>query len=364
MVTIKQLPEDFVVREIFEKQAPREGWKSGEEKNGSYVWFNLTKRNYDLFRCLKILSRRLGVSPKRFGYAGTKDKRGVTTQKISVWNVSIEKLKEVRLRDIELSNFEESQERINLGDLRGNEFEITVRDIEKNEMKKIEGNLEKIRKNGFINYFGEQRFGIRGDTHLVGREIIRNRLGEAVWLYLTNEGDKDEHIVEFRKRLKETKDVHQGLRECPRVLGNEITLLNHLAREANDYAGALRRLPKKMRMMLVHAYQSYLWNEIAKTSKEDVLPVIGFNTDVSKYKTAKQIEKILDGEGVRAGDFRIKSMPELSSEGTERQRMANAEGLDWAFADDDINEGKLKCTLKFALPKGAYATVLISEVLK
>jgi tRNA pseudouridine13 synthase len=185
MPHIKQVPEDFVVREIFEKQPRREGWKSEDE---AYVWFNLTKRNYDLFRCLKTLSRRLGVSPKRFGYAGTKDKRAVTTQKISVWNVPVERLKAVRLKDIELSNFEEAKERINLGDLKANEFEITVRNIEANEKERIERNLESIKKNGFINFFGEQRFGNRGNTHLVGREILRNNLKEAVWLYLAGEG--------------------------------------------------------------------------------------------------------------------------------------------------------------------------------
>jgi len=361
MPMIKQIHEDFIVRELFEKQPQKAGWK-GEDS--AYVWFDLTKRNYDLFHCLKILSRRLGVSPKRFGYAGTKDKRAVTTQKISVWNVPLERLKAVRLKDIELSNFEEAKERINLGDLRGNEFEITVRDIEKDSKKRMEKNLGEIRKNGFINYFGGQRFGNRNNTHLVGKEILRNRLKEAVWLYLAGEGDEDAELSGFRKRLRESGDVREGLKSCPHALRNEIMLMNHLAREANDYAGALRVLPKKFRMMLVHAYQSYLWNEVAKLSKEDVVPVIGFSTDISKYKTAKQIEKILEDEGIRVEDFRIKSMPELSSEGAERARVAKADGLEWEFADDDINEDKLKCTLKFALPKGAYATVLINEVLK
>lgn len=363
MPRIKQIPEDFVVREIFEKQAQKEGWK-GEEEKGFYVWFDLKKRNYDLFRALKTISRRLGVSIKRFGYAGVKDKRAVTMQKISVWNVPAERLKEIRLKDMELSNFEEKKERINLGDLKANEFEITIRDIEKSEVKKIEQNLERAKKNGFVNFFGEQRFGIRNDTHLVGREILRNSLNKAVWLYLTHQGGESDEISDFRKKLAERGDVKDGLKNYPKFLRNEIILMNHLVEKPNDYAGALRRLPKKFRMMLVHAYQSYLWNEMAKVSEEEIIPLVGFNTEFSKYKTRKQMEKILEMENVKTTDFKIKSMPELSCEGSEREKMAKAKGMKWKFAADELNKGKLKCVMEFEIPKGSYATVLLDEVLK
>jgi len=359
---MKQLPEDFVVHEVFEKQPVREEWKRKEEK-GFYVWCDLTKRDYDMFRCLKLLAHRLGVSVKRFGYAGVKDKRAVTTQKISVWNVPAEKLKEIRLKDIELSNFEEAKERINLGDLSGNKFEIVIRDIEAGERKRMEKNLEAIRKGGFINYFGEQRFGMRGDTHVVGKAILKNRLKEAVWLYLANEGGESEEASRFRKNLRETEDIRQGLRECPKFLRNEIILMNHLAAKPNDYAGALRRLPKKFRIMLVHAYQSYLWNEIARASQEDAIPLIGFATDISRYKTGDEMEKILQREEVSAADFRIRTMPELSSEGGERERIAMTKDLKWNFVDDELNAGKVKCILEFEIPKGSYATSLIKQIL-
>ncbi len=361
MPRIKQTPEDFVVREVFEKQPRREGWKSEDD---SYVWFDLTKRNYDLFSCLKVLSRRLGISPKRFGYAGTKDKRAITTQRISVWNVPRERLEAVRLRDIELSNFEEARERINLGDLKANAFEIVVRDIEKSDVKGMEKSLGLVKKSGFMNLFGGQRFGNRNNTHLVGREILRNNLKEAVWIYLAGEGDDDPGVSEFRKRLRDGGGLKEALGACPRMLRNEIILLSHLVREPNDYAGALRRLPKKMRMMLVHAYQSYLWNRMAKACGGDAIPVVGFGTDFSAYEEADKMEAIMENEGVVPGDFRLKSMPELSCEGGERKRMVKASDLEWAFAYDEMNGGKMKCVLEFAIPKGSYATVLLDAVLK
>ncbi|NIO22656.1 MAG: tRNA pseudouridine(13) synthase TruD, partial [Candidatus Aenigmarchaeota archaeon] len=252
MPRIKQLPEDFIVKEVFEKQ------KTKEEEKVFYVWFTLRKKNWDLFRALNILSKKLGVSIKRFGYAGVKDKRAITYQRISVWNVPVERLKGLKIRDLELSDFEIKRERINLGDLRANRFEVVIRDIGNREKEKIEKNLERIGKEGFVNYFGEQRFGLRKNTHLVGKAILRNRLKEAVWVYLTKGGEENEEARKFRANLRRTKDFKRGLKDCPKNLRNEIVLMNHLTAKPNDYAGALRKIPKKFRRMFVHAYQSYL----------------------------------------------------------------------------------------------------------
>lgn len=358
MPRIKQIPEDFVVREIFEKQRV-----SKEEERGYYTWFTLKKTNWDIFRALKIISRKLGVSIKRFGYAGVKDKRAVTYQRVSVWNVTADRLKDVRIKDIELSDFKKKKERINLGDLKANSFRIVIRDIEEKEKDKIEKNLEKLKK-GFVNYFGDQRFGFRKNTHLVGKEILRNHLKEAVWIYLTKEGDENEEARKFRENLSKTKDFRKALKECPRQLHNELVLLEHLLKNPNDYAGALRKIPKKFRRMFVHAYQSHLWNEIAKFSKEKRIPLIGFRTDLSKYKTIKQIKKILESENIQTLDFLLKSMPELSSEGKERDRIVKVKRMKWKFEKDEKNENKLKCKLRFEITKGSYATVLVSEVLK
>jgi tRNA pseudouridine13 synthase len=115
--------------------------------------------------------------------------------------------------------------------------------------------------------------------------------------------------------------------------------------------------------MFVHAYQAYLWNEVAKISQEDTIPLIGFATDLSKYKAAPDMEKILGKEEVSAADFMIKAMPELSGEGSERERITKAKGLKWSFADDELNQGKIKCIIGFEIPKGSYATSLIKQIL-
>jgi tRNA pseudouridine13 synthase len=365
MVRIKQIPEDFEVREIFEKQPVREGHRTEDD---DYVWFTMKKTNYDLFKALKTLSRFLNVSIKRFGYAGTKDKRAVTYQKISVWKIPAERLESLRLRDIELSDFEERRERINLGDLAGNEFRVVVRDIgmtKKRIENILEDRMEEIRRKGVINLFGKQRFGsYRKVTHVVGHSILRNDPEQAVKDYLTiTSKDEPTDTRKFRKNLAEDFDLKRGLRECPRNLRYESVMLNHLVYRKNDYAGALRKLPKNLRRMFVHAYQAHLWNEIARISKLSTVPMIGFRTDMEGFgKERGKIEKLLEKEGIRKEDFQIRSMPELSSEGSERKRTIDVEKLKYSVEEDDLNEGKRKLILEFGVQRGSYATVVVDQI--
>ncbi len=362
MPKIKQIPGDFVVREVFEKQPVRKGHRTEDD---DYVWFTLKKTNYDLFRALKVLGRFLGVSVKRFGYAGTKDKRAVTYQRVSVWRVPRERLEALRLRDIELSDFEERRERINLGDLKGNRFRIVVRDIgmtRKRIEKVLEGRAEEIRRKGVLNLFGGQRFGsYRKVTHLVGRSILRNDPEQAVKEYITVTSRKEPgETRKFRKGMAADFDVKKGLREIPKNLLYEGIMLNHLANRGNDYAGALRKLPRNLMRMFVHAYQAHLWNELAKVSKEETVPLIGYDTDLDKY--GKEVEAFLKKEGVRKEDFRIRSMPELSSEGSERKRTIEVVDLSYEVGEDELNGGKRKITLEFSVPRGSYATVVVDKI--
>ena len=120
----------------------------------------------------------------------------------------------------------------------------------------------------------------------------------------------------------------------------------------------MRKIPKKFRRMFIHAYQSHLWNEIAEISDEETIPLIGSETPVTK-----EVKNILKRENVQISDFFPKSMTELASPGCDRERVVRARGLKWKFGEDEFNENRLKCVLKFAIPKGSYATVLIREIL-
>lgn len=135
-----------------------------------YCWFVLYKENKDTMDAISLLSKLLKVKTGIFGYAGTKDRRAVTTQWVSVYRVRSETLQGLNasLRNLCVGNFKYCKEPLKLGSLSGNHFVVTLRNVT-GEHDKIEKGLDSLKFNGFINYFGLQRFGTTSvPTHKIG----------------------------------------------------------------------------------------------------------------------------------------------------------------------------------------------------
>ena len=372
---IKQIPEDFIVEEITPDgkilEIGNRGIENKNQEEKEYVHFTLQKYNWDTMKAIKEISRRLGISHKRFGFAGTKDKRALTTQRVSLWNKKIEDLERVRIKDIKLKDFRYEDERINLGDLLGNRFTVVIRNLGYDEeiiRERISSLMNEL-KGQIPSFFGVQRFGtVRPITHLVGKEILKKNFKGAVMIYLSMEFEgEDEEVKEVRKTLRETGDFKGALKNFPKHLGYENAMLNFLVkeREKENFIGALRKLPKKLRQMFIHAYQAYIFNKsLSEYIKRGIvverLPLVGYKTEIDEITS-----RILNEEGISQEDFRVDSMPELSSKGEYRNCFAIVENLEIInIGDDELNEGKKRLTIRFSLGKGNYATVFLREVMK
>jgi tRNA pseudouridine13 synthase len=299
MYKIKEKPEDFFVREI-------SNVKVGEK--GEYSYFILKKRNYTTIRALQHIAEALKINPKKLGFAGSKDKNAVTEQVVSAKGVGKERLESVNLRDIEIKYLGKGEKPLSLGDLEGNYFKIIARDAEKQPKT-----LSK-----FKNFFGEQRFSKNNAE--VGKAIVKKDFENAARLIMENEGEHEKSVRE------------------------------HLKQKQNDYVTALKKIPKKILQMYVHAYQSSLWNMMAEQSDEEEIPLIGFGTDADG-----KIKQILKREGITTRDFIIKEIPELSSEGGMRKVFADVDDLKIKQTD------KTTIEFEFTLPKGSYATEFIKQ---
>ena len=346
MYEIKREPEDFIVEEITPDKKVLEvdgkyGLKDGE---GDQLICVLQKRNWDTNLAISEIAGRLFVSRKRIGFAGTKDKRAVTVQRVSLWK--IKNIEQLRIKDMRLTPLGYSSERVELGDLWGNRFTIKVYTKKKmRKMKKVP------------NYFGVQRFGdIRPITHLVGKEVIKGNFEKAVKIYLAKVFPRESNEAkDARKRLAKDWDFLGALRYFPMNLRFERAMLNHLSQHENDYVGALRALPKFLKIMFVHAYQSYLFNEFLKKvekKKYKTGQLIGFES-----KIENEIEgKILRKEGLEPKNFFVKSMPEMSSKGEKRQLFIELKDM------KVLEKGKGYYVVRFSLPKGCYATTVIDQL--
>jgi len=351
---IKQLPEDFCVEEIITIKTKR---------SGDFTYFWLIKKNWTTMRAIQQIAKQCHVSKKRFRFAGTKDKVALTKQLVSAYKVDKKLLENVKLKDIKIKVIGKGDKQISLGDLKGNKFQIIIRDLKKDESKKLKTKLLKVSK-GFKNYFGPQRFG-RGNTHKVGREILKGNLEKAVKLILTfTSKDESEDAKAFRRFAKENWGKWKSiLKKAPKFLGIEKALLNWLILHPNDFAGALRKIPKPIRKMYVHAYQAWIFNKALhelKIIRKKVLPVVGSKTKLGTDKFSKTVKALLKKDGIKLEDFSSKRMPELASEGNFRKAVIKPKQFKIGkILPDELNKDKFKIKLSFILPKGAYATTLI-----
>ncbi len=398
---IKRRYTDFVVEEIRSggrvcraRRFPEKGTHLEERvsvpknpRGMQQLHLDLEKINKDTNFVIREITRFLQCSKKRFGYAGMKDKRAVTCQRISLFKPNIERLQDFGSRGIQLRNAKWSNERIDLGMLKGNRFTVVIRDIdleEKEVKKRVRVCLKEMPQNGIANYFGEQRFGgIRQITHVVGKELLEGRFKEGVMLYLTHSmAGEEEEIRKARQRLAETNDFAEATRLFPSKFRYERSMIHHLCKYPNDIVGAFAKLPKKLRYLFTHAYQSYLFNRVIEErfkqgiglgkTEGDVLlngmpaaPLFGFELKFAKGKPGEIERRILKEENISLQDFHVKKMAEISSKGARKSIVLKPEKMRLASIErDEFFPGKLAATISFELAKGNYATTVLRELMK
>jgi len=290
--TIRTYPHDFIVEEVWNEYICTIKYSLVDrmkdyiimklKKQNKYTHFTLIKNDWETIRALNRIRRPLKISLKRFGISGMKDKRAVTAQRMSVWNVSIQRLMWLKIKDIILKDFQYANTRITLGNARGNRFTIIIRNIpaSRDKIKHILScfKLQAISK-GIPNLYGPQRLG--GNNAAVGKAIKDGNLKSAVELILEK----------IQPQLRT-----QSIDAIPNVFWYEKRMVRHLQQFSNDYAGAMRKIPKKVLRLYVHAYQSHLFNEqvkqgIMNSDLPDYLSIPGFITPKMPELSTKPITR-------------------------------------------------------------------------
>jgi len=172
---IKAQPEDFVVEEVPLYQPCGEG---------THVYFRVEKTGLSTMRAVGDIAHALGRAPRDIGYAGLKDADAVTTQTFSVEHVNPDTVRRLALPRMLVVDVSRHTNKLKLGHLAGNRFTIKIRDVDPARAGDVRGMMETFNKRGVPNYFGPQRFGMRGDKWEVGRALLREEYDEMVQVLL------------------------------------------------------------------------------------------------------------------------------------------------------------------------------------
>jgi len=427
---IRQFVEDFVVEEVLVDGSKAEinqsesyvkrGLLSSSATKERYLLCVLVKRNWDMFQALRLIAEQLDISTKHIHFAGIKDAKAVTAQHITVGGVTAEEIQKVQVKDIKIRPIGYFRSKLSSYYLLGNSFHITIRAINHSKSiikKRTTKTIQELKTLGGVpNFFGHQRFGTtRPITHLVGKVMVKGNFRKAAMLFLAKPSPHEHpESRQAREQLQATQDFKQALKNFPKQLHYERLMLRHLAKKPDDYVGAFRRLPIKLRELFPQAYQSYLFNkflsrridsglplvraevgdyvvnversglpmltmhkiasvealtEINKAIKVGkmrlAIPLIGFKQRTSLGVQGEIEKQIIEEEGISQEGFKISTMPEITMRGELRTAITplNNFSID-EISEDSENPSKHKAEVSFTLYRGSYATILLRELMK
>lgn len=384
---LKQKPGDFRVLEVLQDGIPRH--------SGEFRVYRVTKTKLTTIEAAEMIAREAGVEKRCVQFAGLKDRQGVTVQYISVEGGKRIVINEPGLK---VEHVFDCDEPVESEWVKANAFDITVRELHREDIRCFDESREIVKEVGVPNYFDDQRFGsLRHGQGFVAREMIEGQIESALKRCLLFPSPYDPpHDAAFKGRLRRAwGEWEQCVKLCRG--GKHLSVFEHLVTHPEDFAGAFRYVSQRLRLIHLYAFQSYLWNESVSAYLRKKLPrasQVELRTDAGSVvawrnlSAAERSQLLFKSFPLLAPDVKITDpeireavMQVLEQEGLTlaRLKIPGVEGFafkaeDRALAvvprhmrvlkpeDDSLAHGLYQIRVRFELPRGSYATMVVKRL--
>lgn len=252
---LKVAPEDFEVEEI-PARAP-----SGR---GRFAWLFVQKRGLSTPELVRRLGAATGSPIRLIGVAGYKDAQAVTRQWISLPATALGAAVAARIDGVKVLEVASDGLPLAPGDLTGNRFRVVVRGVvgAAAALDRARAVLAELEERGVPNFFGVQRFGVRGESPEIGRRLLVGDFAGALDLLLgaPSERENDPRARAFREAY-ERGDFAGARAGAPRALRLELAALDRLLAGASKEEAA-KALPRRELRFFFSAWQALWFNRV------------------------------------------------------------------------------------------------------
>ena len=294
--------------------------------DGEFVAVKVRKTDCNTLFVGEQLAKFAGISARNMSYAGLKDRKAVTEQWFSLQmpGQPTPDFSQFSLDGVEILDVTRHQRKIRIGSLQGNHFEILLRNAEETDELKVR--LDFLAKNGFPNYFTEQRFGRDGNNLT---QALRWANGE---IKVKDRNKRSFYLSAARSEMFNLiLSKRMELNLAQQILVGDVLQLNgshswFVVDESEDLAQLQQRL-----------------------AQQDILltaPLIG-----EEEKSAVDFENEIFAQ--HQALFALMRQERMKA--ARRPILMQPQHFQWQFQPNGLR-------LQFALPAGSYATALIREL--
>jgi tRNA pseudouridine13 synthase len=383
-VKLKRLPEDFQVEEITEVSP---------QTVGDYVLYRLTKRGIGTPEAVEAIVRRWNIARRQISYGGLKDRHALTSQYLTIRRGP---RRDLRQTNIELQCLGLATRPFAPSDITANRFQVVIRSLAPEEAEAAAAALEDVARDGLPNYFDDQRFGSVGSSgQFVARPWIAGDYERALWLALAEPNPLDRAGNREEKRL--LREHWGDWNVCKAKLGrsHRRSIVSYLGDRPGDYRGALARVRADLRSLYVAAFQSHLWNQLlaaflrrscrpeqlfpvrlklgpvpffralddpTRRLLQVALPLPSARLRLQPGPVRDLLEQVLGPLGLALRDIRIKYPRDSFFSKGSRSVILPVREIAHEIRADDLYPKRQKLALRFELPRGSYATLLVKRI--